>query len=223
MNATQAIDLGQYIILANGDMKRKDNLEPLQVLRHEFARDSVEGAIDLQETMIKHKQRFASELEAFMETAFQEHGVDYRGFENGVKFESLDGRYRVKVERYETVAATEEALAALSLMMEYLNETTAEAAEEVKELVKKLSRTGSGGEVSVNQLNRLKRLGAHIKDERWKKAIGIIDDAMYVSNVKRVYRFYKKREEGEGYEYITLLYSALPEKPEDATAADEAA
>ena len=197
-----------FVLLANGDLRRRENVDALDMLRHEFVSSLVVSAQALSETMRAHKGAVESELEAFLDQAFAEHAMDYRGNASGITMTTLDGRMRFVVENYETSSVTEEVKAAEQLIREYLEDVSSGVSDDFRKFVRNAFAPSSTGRVSVAKLKNLRHQGDHIADERWRKAMGIIGKAIFVISKKRLFRFYEIDEEGKEHR-ISLQYSEI--------------
>lgn len=203
-----------FIQLANGDMRNKKNLRAIDLLRHEFVESVVPSAKALEATMAAHKSAVNSEFEAFLDQSLSEHGVDYRGNASGVTIQSLDGKKRFVVENYAHESATEEVKAAETLIREYLESRDDGGDPDFWRLIQNTFAPSSTGRISVSKLKNLRQQGGHIQDDRWRKAMAIIDQAIYVAGTKRMFRFYQIDEEGNEQQ-IVLQYSRIPVHGDD--------
>ena len=146
-------------------------------------------------------QAFA-DIAAFVDLSANEYGVSLGGNKGNVTLYTFDGQYKIQRAMQDRIAFDERLQAAKSLIDECLAEWTEGAKPEIHAIINRAFQTEKEGEVNTGSVLALRRLD--IADERWKRAMIAIGEAVQVVGSRSYIRVYKRVGDTSQYEAISL-------------------
>lgn len=186
----------------------KGRLQPLTTvkaqdqLQDEVVRKVIGYAKELSCQVSRFKNHTFEDLSGFEALLAQEYGETKGGAKGNKTFMSFDGTMKVQVQVADQIDFGPELQIAKDLIDECLNEWAADAGDELRAVVTRAFNTDKAGQINRAEIFMLLRL--EIADERWKKAMEAIKDAMRVVGSKTYVRCYQ-RDHGEApWEAITI-------------------
>ena len=159
-----------------------------------------------QEALAIFKRRTFEDIHALVAAINEEYGVKKGGEKGNIQLFSYDGTYKLVVAVAETISFGPELQAARELVNECLINWSSDAQPELQTIVNAAFATDGQGSVSVSSIFALRRY--NIDDERWKRAMTAINDAVRVTGSKQYMRLYERNEAG-AYLPIPLDIAAL--------------
>lgn len=171
----------------------KGHLVPLaavkahEKLEDELVRDIVARAQAKSAEIREFREGLFSELDSFNGLLDEHYGVRARGVKGNQTFTTYDGLLRVQLATADTIEFGAGLQQAKALIDECLKDWSEGGRMELVTLVTRAFNVDADGRVNAKELLALKRYD--FDDERWKRAMGAIDDSIRVTGSKRFIRF----------------------------------
>lgn len=181
-----------YLTDAKGRLVPLEAIKPLDRLRDELVQALMGRAKDVRTIMGAFKADAMSEITAFVTLAAAEYDASMGGVKGNLTLRSFNGLHEVRVQVAEKLNFDERLQVAEQLVGECLTEWSADARPELKAIVEQAFKTDKEGNVSTAGVLALRRLD--INDERWKRAMEAIADAVTVTGTKSYVRFYERQK-----------------------------
>lgn len=147
--------------------------------------------MDLKTRMIQEKTAVVDDILEFLNVSADQYGVKLGGDKGNLTLTSIDGNIRVEYKNSDTITFNEQIQVAKQLIDEYLDELTKDSNPELKTIVSAAFRLRQG-RIDVKSVLKLREY--NINDERWKKAMDIIDDAKQIVSTKKCLRLYVRNK-----------------------------
>ena len=197
------IDGEVYLRDARGRLTPEALVRPQDILQDEMVRKVIGHAQDLSAQVARFRGHSVDDIGAFDALLAQEYGGHSRTSVKGNRtYLSYDGCLKVQVQIAERVAFGPEMQVARDLVDECLGEWAAGAQPEIRTIVGHAFQVDKEGEISRGAIYSLLRL--EIDDERWKRAMEAIRDAMRVIGSKTYIRCYRRANADAGWEPVTI-------------------
>lgn len=187
---------------AQGRLVPEAMIKPLDLARDQLVLDLVARARQVSDTLVAFRERAFDDIEALVELAHEQYGATLGGVKGNLTLQSFDGRYRVLRATQEAITFDERLQAAKSLIDECLRDWTEGARAEVITLINDAFRVDQSGKIRTGSVLALRRL--KIDDERWKRAMDAIGEAVQVVGSKSYVRVYERVGDTDRYEQIPL-------------------
>ena len=129
-------------------------------------------------------------LGAFEALLAQEYDVKKGGRKGNKTFMTFDGCMKVQVQVSDFIDFGPQLQIAKELIDECLNEWAADSRPEIRAIVTRAFNTDKAGQINRSEIFMLLRLD--IEDERWRRAMDAIRQAMRVVGSKTYIRFYER-------------------------------
>ena len=191
-----------YMENAKGALIPKELIKPTAQLEDETVRKIIRFARALSDQIARfrgHGFTDLGELEALLE---QEYGLAKGGAKGNKTFMTVDGLQKVTVQVADFIAFGPELQIAKGLIDECLNEWAADSCPEIRAVVTRAFNTDKEGQINRSELFMLMRLD--IEDERWKRAVKAIREAMRIIGSRQYIRFYQRKTQQDRWEPITI-------------------
>lgn len=201
MNAPTRIPEG-YRQDHQGRLVPEDQIKPVDQLRDDLVLSLVERGRQLREELKAFKADAFSEIQGLIDQSAQEYDVQLGGKKGNVQLVSFNGRYKVIRAIQENITFDERLQAAKELIDDCLREWTADARPEIATIVQDAFRVDQAGNIRTGQVLSLRRLD--IQDDRWRKAMDAISDAVQVTGSKSYIRLYERVGDSDQYQSISL-------------------
>lgn len=187
---------------AQGRLVPEVLIKPIDLERDRLVVELVKDAINLNKRLAEFKANAFGDVRAFIEMSFDEYGARIGGKKGNVTLISFDGAYKLQIAVQDSIVFDERLQAARSLIDECLSEWTQGARPEVVALINDAFRTDTKGEIRTARVLALRRLD--IDDERWKRAMKAIGEAVQVASSKEYLRIYERFGDADEYRPISL-------------------
>ena len=165
-----------YLTDAKGNLVPIENVKPADKLEDETVRKIMGYARDLSDQVARFKAHTFDDLGAFEALIAQDYGASKGGAKGNKTFMSFDGMLKVTVQVQDNIDFGPQLQIAKALVDECLNEWAADARPEIRSIVTRAFNTDKAGKINRAEIFMLLRLD--IEDERWKRAMDAIRDAM---------------------------------------------
>lgn len=130
------------------------------------------------------------EIAALLQVLLAKHGVERGGQKGNLTLETYNGALRVTVAIGEQISFGPELQAAKHLVDACLEDWAQGADPKLKALIDDAFDVGKEGKLRVDRILALRRM--NIDDERWKRAMEAIGEAIRVVSTKRYIRLHKR-------------------------------
>ena len=213
MNAVILEELGDGTTLVNGEPWMADArggmlpaqlVKPADKLNDETVRKVMRHAQELSARIERFKAHTMTDLAALDDLMAQEYGVvkaGNRGKGNRT-YMSFDGCLKITVQVADFIDFGPELHHAKALMDECLNEWAEGSSPEIQAIVTRAFNTDREGQINRAEIFMLLRLD--IEDERWKRAMAAIRDAMRIVGRKEYVRFAVRPKHDAEWRAVTI-------------------
>lgn len=198
---SQTIPTG-YRVDARGRLIPEAQIKPIDLARDRLVRDIVNGASKLATELQAFKRGAFDDIEALVELSADEYGVKLGGKKGNVQLVSFDGRYKVLRAVADRITFDERLQAAKVLIDECLNDWTDKGPGELRVIVQDAFDVDKAGNINVGKILSLRR--HKIDDERWKRAMDAIGDAIQVIGTTPYIRVYERIGDSDKYRLLSL-------------------
>ena len=182
---------------------------PVKVLHTEIVekdaavKKAMDCAIKLQERILSDKQKMIQIIENYLNDAARRNGLEWKG--NALLI-SFDEKYRIEMRFREKIQFGIELQLAKQKIDECLKAWSADSNVNLRAIISEAFLVDKKGEIAKYRILRLRRY--NIKDQTWKEAMELIDQAIQVVATKQYINFYERDESGQ-FRQIILNFPAL--------------
>lgn len=170
-------------------------------LQDQLVRRLFPKAVAVAEALAAFKIEAFAEIDAFVELVNDKYGAR-GGAKGNLTLASYDGTLRFQVQVADILRFGTELQAAKNLVDECLNEWTADSAAELRAIVTQAFDVDKEGEINRGRLFTLLRYD--IDDERWKRAMQALRDAIVPDGTKRFLRAYHRDDAKDPWRHLAL-------------------
>lgn len=184
--------IGDQVFMGDGKggFTPVDLIKPQHLLEDETVRKIIGFAAALSAQVTRFKEHTFEDIGAFEALLAQEYGTKVGGQKGNKTLQSVDGLFKVQVQVADHIDFGPELQIAKGLIDECLNEWAADARAEIRAIVTRAFNTDKAGQINRSEIFMLLRLD--IEDDRWKRAMQAIRDAMRVVGSKTYIRCYRR-------------------------------
>jgi Protein of unknown function (DUF3164) len=177
-------------------------VKPQHKLEDETVRKIMTFAVDLSGQIARFRGHSMTDLGSLDALLAQEYGAKIGGAKGNRTYQTIDGLMKVQVQVAELIDFGPELQVAKRLVDECLNEWSAESRPELQAIVTRAFNTDKEGKINRSEIFMLMR--HEIEDERWRRAMDAIRDAMRVTGSKEYLRFYRRESATSAWEAVTI-------------------
>jgi len=185
-----------------GHLIPEELIAPIDLARDQVVQDLVTQAKAVQAQLKQCKTYTFGEIDAFVDLSAEQYDVKLGGKKGNVTLISFDGRYKIVRQVQDNITFDEQLQAAKALIDECLRDWTEGTRVEVSTLINDAFRVDQAGNIRTALVLSLRRL--KITDERWKRAMEAISNAVQVTGSKAYVRFYERVGDSDQYSPISL-------------------
>lgn len=187
---------------AKGRLISECQIKPIDATRDGLVMEIVKGAKHHAEQLAAFKRRTFDDIEAFLQLSVEQYGVKLGGRKGNVQLVSFDGRYKVLRAIADRITFDERLQAAKLLIDECLTDWTDKGPSELRVIVQDAFDVDKAGNINVGKILSLRR--HKIDDERWKRAMEAIGDAVQVIGTTPYIRVYERIGDSDKYRLLSL-------------------
>jgi len=176
------------------------------LLEDEVARKTMWFADQLSAQISRFKEHTLADIADFMALLAQNYGASKGGTKGNLTLTSFDGLSMVKLAVADQIAFGPQLQVAKALVDECLNEWSAESHAALRVIVQGAFDTEKEGQVSPAKLFPLLRY--EVDDERWKRAMDAVRDAIQIRGSKEYVRFYRRARPTDRWQLVTIDLAA---------------
>ena len=192
----------EHMVDAKGRYVPAETVKAQDKLQDETVRKIMGHARDLSAQIGRFKGHTFDDLGAFEALLDQEYGAKVGGAKGNKTFMTFDGLQKVQVQVADFIDFGPQLQIAKTLIDECLNEWAADANAELRTIVTRAFNTDKAGQINRSEIFMLLRL--EIEDERWRKAMEAIRDAMRVVGSKTYVRCYERDSFDAPWRAVTI-------------------
>lgn len=200
------IDLNgtKYYQRADGSLVPETMVKDEDKLKDNLVNDLAIKILGLRADMDTLKKSVMEDMDSFIRLMAENYGVDIETKCGSYNLTTYDGKYRLRIETNDYTRYNEKVYIAKELIDEYIDESTKDASDTVRTIVSTAFQLHQG-HFDAKAISRLRQLA--ITDEKWKKAMDVLDDAREVVTTGRSLRLYVKND--SGYELVNMNFSVI--------------
>ena len=194
----------EYMPDARGALVPVSLVKPADKLQDDQVRKIMGWAIGLSEQLARFKAHTMADLASLDALLEQEHGLVKRGNKGkgNRTYMTVDGLFKVTVQVADYIDFGPQLQIAKGLLDECLTEWAADSRPEIQAIIARAFNTDKEGQVNRTEIFMLLRLD--IEDERWKRAMKAIQDAMRVVGRKEYVRFAMRSAPEADWSSVTI-------------------
>lgn len=192
----------RYMPDAKGALVPVELIKPQVQLEDETVRKIMGHAMALSAQISRFKGHTASDLGEFDALLAQEYELRKGGPKGNRSYKTHDGLYEIEIRVQDQIEFGPELQIAKTLVDECLNEWAEDARAEIRAIVTRAFNTDKEGQINRSEIFMLLRLD--ITDERWRRAMQAIRDAMRVTGSKSYIRFWMREAHDQPRRAITI-------------------
>lgn len=201
-NGVVEVEGKNYMQDAKGALTPVETIKAEHLLEDETVRKIIGFARDLSDQVRRFKEHSFNDLGDLEALIAQEYGVAKGGEKGNKTFRTYDGKYVVQVQVADQIDFGPQLQIAKTLIDECLKEWAADARPELRAIVTRAFNTDKTGQINRAEIFMLLRLD--IDDDRWKRAMTAIRDAMRVVGSKTYIRCYERDRPDAPLKAITI-------------------
>ncbi len=192
----------EYMPDAKGNLVPVEAIKPADRLEDETVRKIMKYATDLSAQITRFKAHTFEDLGSFEALLAQEYGATKGGAKGNKTFMTFDGLMKVQVQVQDYIDFGAQLQIAKGLVDECLTEWSADSRPEVRAIITRAFNTDREGQINRAEIFMLLRLD--IEDERWKRAMAAVRDAMRVVGSKTYVRCYERPRLDAPWQAVTI-------------------
>lgn len=197
MNTQDYLTDAQGRLVPISTIRQEDQLEDIVV------NELIKQAVDVHKIIETFKNHAFSEVRTFITMLSEKYQISRGGNKGGVTLTSFDGTRKVQISVQDYISFGPQLQIAKNLIDECIKEWGADNANKNNQaLVEHAFRVDKNNRINVQNILGLKRIA--IRDEKWVRAMGAIDDSIRVETSKQFIRFYRRLDTNAEWEAVTL-------------------
>jgi hypothetical protein len=201
------IDKNDYMEDGQGRLVHIDNVEEIDKTRDGLVQHLICNVLELEKAMVSFKKQSMGEIDAFVELSAMEYDVKFGGKKGNMTIYSFDMRYKIQVQISEFIVFDERLQVAKKMIDECFNEWAKGSPSELKTIINDAFQVDKEGNINAKRVMDLRR---HKFDHQlWRKAMDVIADSIKVVGSKRYVRFYRRKDNQDQWQNISLDMAAL--------------
>lgn len=187
---------------AKGHLVPVKFMKPQDSLEDQTVRFIIDHAKSLSEQIARFRGHTMTDLGEFDAQLAEKYNAKKGGQKGNRTYKSFDDLMKVQVQISEHIDFGPELQIAKSLIDECLNEWTEIGSDEARVVITRAFNTDKEGQINRSEIFMLLRLD--FSDERWKRAMDAIRDAMRVTGSKEYVRFYSRPTRQDKWQAVTI-------------------
>lgn len=191
-----------YMRDAKGGLVPLALVRPADKLEDDTVRRICAYGIALSDQVTRFKEHTFDDIGNFDATLAKDYDTTKGGAKGNKTLMSFDGLFKVQVQVADHIDFGPQLQIAKGLVDECLNEWAANARPEIQAIVTRAFNTDKEGQINRSEIFMLLRLD--IDDDRWRRAMDAIRDAMRVVGSKTYVRCYRRDTSDAAWQAITI-------------------
>ena len=182
-------------------------------MKDELAERLVTGAEGIHQIQNAFKKSSMDEMFAAKALLFEKYGAKIGGQKGGFSISSYDGSAEVEISIATRIAFGPELQIAKALIDECIDSWAEGADPNIIVLINDAFQVNKAGTIDTKRVLRLLKLPIlrpdGTADERWDRAMNAITEALIEDDTKTYIRFYRRNEQTNAMELVSLNFSAM--------------
>lgn len=195
-----------YYQRADGSLVPEHMIKDEDKLKDSLVCDLASKILNLRSQMDVLKKSVMDDMDSYISVMAEKYGAKVETECGSFTLTSFDGRYKLKIETNDYCRYNEKVHIAKKLIDEYLEESMKDASDAVRAIVSAAFQLRQG-RFDAKAIGRLRQLA--ISDEKWIKAMDILDDARETVTTGRSLRLYIKSGADAGYSLVNMNFSVI--------------
>lgn len=195
-----------YLQDARGRLVPVDAVSEQDKRRDSLVKELITEALELEDLIAMKRRSMQARVDEYLDWLKTEKKVRRENWKGNIQLDSYDGTMRVDRRVNEVLAFNETLQMAKTVVDEWLKENLEGVNEALKTVILGAFNVDQKGRVNKSQILKLLRL--EIKDPKWKKAMGLVRDAMTVQVSRQSTAFYVRDEKGEMRQVVLAFISS---------------
>ncbi len=179
-------------------------IDPAIVRRDAVVNRVMKRAISLHDKLTRDKERMAADIEKYLDQTAERYGESWKG---NAELVSFDGRFKVEVRYRERIEFSEKLQIAKQKIDDCLKRWSQDSDINLQAVIKEAFQVDKKGQIAKHRILGLRRY--NIKDEQWKQAMELIDEAIKVTSTRQYIAFYQRENASDSFKLVTLNFSAI--------------
>lgn len=196
------IDGKTYMGDGKGGWTPVEVIKPQDILQDELVRKIMGFTLAASEQVSRLKEHTFTDIGDFEALLAQQYETTVGGKKGNKTLMTVDGLFKVVVAVQDHIDFGPELQVAKTLVDECLNEWASTTGPELRSIVQDAFNTDKAGQINRNQIFVLLR--RDIEDERWKRAMQAIRDAIRVVGSKTYVRSYRRDTIDGAWQAVTV-------------------
>lgn len=167
-------------------------IDPIDIERNDLVLSLLSRARNVHQVVADFKADAFGDIAAMVQLSAEQYGVEIGGTKGNVTLTSYDGKLKVKRAIAEVIAFDERLQAAKALVDECIIEWGENIHPNIRALVNDAFQVDKEGKISVGKVLGLRR--HKFPEDKWKRAMQAIADAVHVVDSKSYVRFYERTD-----------------------------
>lgn len=179
-------------------------IDPTIVRRDAVVNRVMKRAVSLHEKLTRDKEKIAADIEKYLDRTAERYGETWKG---NAELVSFDGRYKVEVRYRERIEFSEKLQIAKQKIDDCLKRWSQDSDINLQAVIKEAFQVDKKGQIAKHRILGLRRY--NIKDEQWRQAMELIDEAIKVTSTRQYIAFYQRENASDSFKLVTLNFSAI--------------
>ncbi|PZQ46327.1 MAG: sulfate transporter [Micavibrio aeruginosavorus] len=194
--------MNEFMIDSKGRHVPLKNIRETDLLENQLVDGLMSRAEAVSESIGKFKGEAFSDINAFMNLLEEKYAASIGGKKGNLTLMSFDGLKKVQVAISDSIDFGPQLQIAKNLIDECINTWTADGNTNVRALVDHAFDVGKNQRLNTKNILGLRRL--NIDDEKWKRAMDTISEAVRVVSSKQYIRFYSRENREAEFTSVSL-------------------
>jgi len=198
-----------FWINGKGDTFHPDNVRVVDKIKDEMVERLGNAALQMSNAITAFKKDSNGEVNDYFALLLQDYGVDAKSksVKGNIALENFSSTFKVELSVSENLQFDERIQVAKSLVDEFLIDETKGASPTIQTLITKAFEVDKKGNIDAKKIFALKQYD--IQDERWNKAMSIIDESKKVAFTRSYIRFYMRESTDQKWAIIPIDIAAV--------------
>ncbi|ARE40881.1 hypothetical protein RGUI_2740 [Rhodovulum sp. P5] len=184
----------KYLPDASGRLTPVEAIKPQHMLEHETVRKIMGFALALSDQVARFKGHAFEDLGDFDAILEQQYDLKKGGKKGNRTYSTVDGCMQIQVRNADLLDFGPELQVAKGLVDECLSEWAEDSRAEIRTIVMRAFNVDKEGQINRSEIFMLLRL--EIEDDRWKRAMEALRDAIRITGSKK-YLWFRMRDSAE--------------------------
>lgn len=198
-----------YMRDGSGRLVPTDLISDIDKMRDDLVQEIVLKAQDTSHILKQFKTQTMDDINAFVELSAEKYGAKLGGQKGNLTLMSFDGTYKIQRSISEKLVFDERLQIAKELVDVCILRWSESSRPEVKALIEHAFQTDKQGNINTARIFSLMKL--EIKDPEWVLAMQAIKESIQVSGSKSYLRIYKRIDNTDNYQPISLNIAEIGE------------